>query len=60
MTGEMIAGLLVKYGPIAFEWVKELVKVWKKEMTPAELDALIAAMPTDYESYITAAGGRPK
>jgi hypothetical protein len=60
MTGEAIAALVVRYGPVAFEWVKSLVKVWKKDMTPEELSALIDAMPKSYEEYIERAGGRPK
>lgn len=59
MTGEVIAGLLIKFGPIAFEWIKSLAKIWSKTMTPDDLDALINGFSKDYESYIANAGGRP-
>lgn len=60
MTGEVIAQLLIKFGPIAFDWIKELAKVWRKEMTPDEVNALVAKFPQSYEEYIANAGGRPK
>lgn len=52
MTGETIALLLIKFGPIAFDLIEDLVKVWSKDMSPAELQAFVAKHRRTYDQYI--------
>ena len=52
MTGATIAALLIKFGPIAFEWIAELAEIWNKDMTPAEVKAFVTSKRKSYDEYI--------
>jgi len=54
MTGAVIAELLIRLGPIAFDLIEDLVAVWSKEMTPAEVKAFVAEHRKSYDDYIAA------
>lgn len=58
MTGEVIAGLLIKFGPIAFDWIEELSDNWNKSMTPTEVKAFVASKRKSYNDYIEAERNR--
>lgn len=52
MTGADIAIMVLRYGPIAFDWIAELADVWTKEMTPEELKTFVVGKRKTYEQYI--------
>ncbi len=54
MNGAIIAQLLIKFGPIAFSLVEDLVKVWSKDMTPEEVRVFVATHRKSYDDYIAA------
>lgn len=54
MTGAEIFALLIKFGPIAFDWVDELVEIWDKKMTPEEVRAYTKSKRKSYDEYIAA------
>jgi hypothetical protein len=37
MKGSELAALLIRFGPIAFDWLVELSGIWNKELTPEEV-----------------------
>jgi len=54
MTGEQLAILLIRFGPIAFDLAAELSEVWNKSMTPAEVKAFCLSKRKPYDDYIAA------
>lgn len=54
MTGATIAALLIKFGPIAFDYIEELIDIWNKEMTPEEVKAFVKSKRKSYDDYIAA------
>ena len=56
MSAAVITQLLVTFGPSAIELIKKLVSVWNKpELTPAEVDEILALAETSYDEYISKA-----
>lgn len=53
MTGEIITLLLVKFGPIALDWIADLAKVWTTTMTPEEVETFCLGKRQDYDKYIS-------
>lgn len=58
MKGSDIASLLIRFGPIALDWIIDLVGVWNKEMTPDEVRAFVAGKRKSYDDYIEAERAR--
>jgi len=54
MTGEQLAILLVRFGPIAFDLASELSDVWGKSMTPAEVKAFCLSKRKSHDDYVAA------
>ena len=54
MTGEMIAQLLIRCGPIVLDWIEELVSIWSKQMTPDEVKTFVKGKRKSYDDYIAA------
>jgi hypothetical protein len=54
MNGAIIAQLLIKLGPIAFDLAEKLAAIWSKEMTPQEVAAFCQANRKSYDDYIAA------
>lgn len=52
MTGAEIVALLIRFGPIAFDWIEELVGIWNKEMTAEEVRAFVKNKRKSYDDYI--------
>lgn len=55
MTGATIAGLLIQFGPVAFQWIEDLARVWTKQLTTEEVLAFTAKARVGYSDYIKAA-----
>ena len=53
MTGAIITELLIKFGPIAFDWLEELHGIWTKEMSADEVKAFVASKRKSYDDYIS-------
>lgn len=53
MTGAEIAALAIKFGPIAFSLIEDLIAVWTTDMTPQEVLAFVAKHRKSYDQYIT-------
>lgn len=58
MTGATIAGLLIQFGPVAFDFLHELASGWKREWTPDEVKAFIESKKKTYDEYIAAERAR--
>ena len=58
MKGVDIAGLLIKFGPIAFDWAQELADIWNKEMTPEEVKAFCLGKRKGHDDYVAAEQAR--
>jgi hypothetical protein len=54
MTGADIAALLIRFGPIAFDWIEELVKIWTIPMSPEEVVLFVKSKRKSYDEYIAA------
>lgn len=52
MTGEVIAQLILIFGPKAFDLIEKLVAVWTKEMTVDEVLAFTKLARKSYDDYI--------
>ncbi len=52
MTGETIALLLIRFGPIVFDWLEDLSTIWNKQMTPDEVKAFVKSKRKSYDDYI--------
>ena len=52
MTGREIVQLLIRLGPIAFDWLLELHAIWNKELTVEELEAFVKSHRKSYDDYI--------
>lgn len=59
MTGAEIFALIKMFGPLGLSVAKDLAKIWTKDLTPEEVDTLTSRYMTEYETYISNAGGRP-
>lgn len=56
MTAAMIAQLLLAFGPAAIDLIRQLNQLWSKpELTPEEVDSILAIATKSYDSYINAA-----
>lgn len=54
MSGAVIAQLLIKFGPLAFSLIEDLVRVWSKDMSPEEVRVFVATHRKNYDDYIAA------
>lgn len=55
MTGETLALLIIRLGPIALDLARRLVEVWTKPMTPEQLSQIVAMAQKGYDEYIAEA-----
>lgn len=55
MTGQIIAELLIRLGPVAFDLAQKLVTIWSKELTAQEVAELCSTSKKSYEDYIAEA-----
>lgn len=56
MNAALIAQLLITYGPQAIALIAKLKELWAKpELTPAEVDAILALASKSYDAYINEA-----
>lgn len=49
----MIAELLIKFGPIALDWIEDLAAIWSKQMTAEEVKLFVTSKRKSYDDYIT-------
>lgn len=54
MTGAEIAALIIRLGPVAFDWIADLAAIWTKQMTPDEVAAFVKEHRKSYDAYIDA------
>jgi hypothetical protein len=54
MSGAEIAGLLIRFGPIALDWIHELSTIWSKQLTPEEVQEFVKGKRKSYDEYIAA------
>jgi len=55
MTGETLALLIVRLGPIALQLARQLVEVWTKPLTPDEVAQICSLAQKGYDDYIAEA-----
>lgn len=55
MTGEQLALLIIRLGPIALDLARKLVETWTRPMTPEELIAITESARKTYDDYIAEA-----
>jgi hypothetical protein len=54
MSGSDIAVLLIRFGPIAFDLIDDLVGVWEKDLSPAELKEFVLKRRKSVDEYVEA------